>query len=92
MRNTSIMDPSSEKGPVPSTDSQPSSTEEAGAFEPVNVTSVAASNRLQRFANRLDAMAGVEARGIERVPPELRERKVSLKDYLGVGVMWFSIK
>ncbi|KIX07147.1 uncharacterized protein Z518_05124 [Rhinocladiella mackenziei CBS 650.93] len=81
----------SEKTPLPTAGTPPSSTIEQGTYEDRNLTAIPASNRLQRFANRLDALAGVESRGIERVPGELRERKMGLVDYFGVGVMWFSI-
>jgi hypothetical protein len=85
-----------EKAAQPTTGSTPvSSTREEGIYEDHNVTAIpttTASTKLQRFANRLEDLAGVESRGIERVPPELRERKMALADYLGIGVMWFSIK
>lgn len=45
------------------------------------------TNRLQRWANKLDAIAGVEARGIERIPPELRERQMAVKDYVQMFTM-----
>ncbi|KIX98734.1 uncharacterized protein Z520_05195 [Fonsecaea multimorphosa CBS 102226] len=75
---------------VPAKDARLSTTEQGVCID-YNVTSVLATNRLQRFANRLDAAVGVEARGIERVDPEARNQKCTLSDYLAVGVMWFSI-
>jgi hypothetical protein len=45
------------------------------------------TNKLQRWANKLDRIAGVEARGIERIPPELRERKMAMKDYVRMFTM-----
>lgn len=45
------------------------------------------TNKLQRWANRLDALAGVEARGIERIPDELRERKMTFRDYTHMFTM-----
>lgn len=56
------------------------STVELGISQPVNA--------LQRFCNRLDAVCGVEARGIERIPEELREREMSLKDYIHMFTMY----
>jgi hypothetical protein len=56
------------------------STVELGISQPVNA--------LQRFCNRLDAVCGVEARGIERIPEELRERDMSLKDYIHMYTMY----
>lgn len=56
-----------------------SSTVELGISGPVNA--------LQRFCNKLDAVCGVEARGIERIPEEIRERDMSLKDYIHMYTM-----
>jgi hypothetical protein len=55
------------------------STVELGISNPVNA--------LQRFCNRLDAVCGVEARGIERIPEALRERKLTYRDYLYMFTM-----
>jgi hypothetical protein len=44
-------------------------------------------NALQRFCNRLDAVCGVEARGIERIPEALRERNLTYRDYLHMFTM-----
>lgn len=55
------------------------STVELGISQPANA--------LQRFCNKLDAVCGVEARGIERIPEELRERNMSLKDYIHMYTM-----
>jgi hypothetical protein len=46
------------------------------------------TNRLERWANKLDVLAGVEARGIERIPEELRERKMALGDYVHMFTMY----
>jgi len=59
------------------------STVELGISHPVNA--------LQRFCNRLDAVCGVEARGIERIPEELRERDMALKDYIHMFTMYVSL-
>lgn len=56
------------------------STIELGISQPVNA--------LQRFCNKLDAVCGVEARGIERIPEELRERPMALKDYIHMYTMY----
>ena len=61
-----------------SSDDSPS-TVELGISNPVNA--------LQRFCNRLDAVCGVEARGIERIPEALREREISYRDYLHMFTM-----
>ena len=54
-------------------------TVELGISEPVNA--------LQRFCNRLDAVCGVEARGIERIPEEIRERDMTYRDYIHMFTM-----
>ncbi|KAJ4291041.1 Vitamin B6 transporter [Kalmusia sp. IMI 367209] len=54
--------------------------EQMGISEPVN--------RLERWANKLDALAGVEARGIERIPEEVRERTLSIRDYLQMFIIF----
>jgi len=46
--------------------------------------------KLQRFTNRLEALAGVEARGIQRVPPEQKSGRATFSDYLQVFLVWFS--
>lgn len=48
------------------------------------------TSKLQRLANRLETIAGIEARGIERVPESERERKYAAKDYLYMAMIWFS--
>ncbi|RDW62428.1 hypothetical protein BP6252_11861 [Coleophoma cylindrospora] len=53
-------------------------------------TTPEALNLLQRYANKLDAIVGLEARGIERVPDELRRRKPAVWDYFQMGIIWFS--
>jgi len=59
-------------------------TVELGISEPVNA--------LQRFCNRLDAVCGVEARGIERIPEEIRERDMSYRDYIHMFTMYVIVK
>jgi hypothetical protein len=54
-------------------------TLEIGTSDPVNA--------LQRFCNRLDAVCGVESRGIERIPEEMRERDMTYRDYLHMFTM-----
>ncbi|KIW16585.1 hypothetical protein PV08_03773 [Exophiala spinifera] len=48
------------------------------------------SNFAQRWALKLEQLAGVEARGVERVPEAIRAPHASLKDYLQMCVIWFS--
>lgn len=45
------------------------------------------TDNIQRWCNKLDALCGMEARGIERIPEELRAREMSYKDYLNMFVM-----
>lgn len=61
------------------TSSVNAATIELGISEPENF--------LQRFCNRLDALCGVEARGIERIPEEIRERDMTYRDYIHMFTM-----
>ena len=61
------------------TSSVNAATIELGISEP--------ENALQRFCNRLDALCGVEARGIERIPEEIRERDMTYRDYIHMFTM-----
>lgn len=66
---------------------------DAGADERAHLMDsygLAGNTKLQRLANRLEALAGVEARGIQRVPPELKSRKATFADYFQVFLVWFS--
>ena len=66
----------------------------SGDVESVDATAIdptATTTKLQRLCNRLDAATGVEARGIERVPDALRNRKISTRDYVNMGLVWLSI-
>jgi hypothetical protein len=52
-----------------------------GTTEDVDLAAIPKpTSKLQRLANRLEAMVGIEARGIERVPESERERKYAAKD------------
>lgn len=56
-----------------------------------DATVIEAENGLQRWANKLDRIAGVEARGIGRVPEDVRERAVTARDYIHMFTIWFSM-
>jgi hypothetical protein len=74
-------------------DTAPSSSSniQLGTTEDVDLAAIPRpTSKLQRLANRLEAIAGIEARGIERVPESERERKYAAKDYLDVAMTWFS--
>ncbi|KAJ9144494.1 Purine-cytosine permease [Pleurostoma richardsiae] len=47
-------------------------------------------NKFQRWALHLEEKLGLEARGIERVPEEVRARKTATGDYIQMGLIWFS--
>lgn len=49
------------------------------------------SNKLLHWANILVRLTGAEARGIERVEESLRTAKVTVKGYIDMGLMWFSV-
>ncbi|KIW96771.1 uncharacterized protein Z519_02162 [Cladophialophora bantiana CBS 173.52] len=48
------------------------------------------NNRFQRWALRLETLARMEARGIERVPETLKAEKVTMGDYVQMCLVWFS--
>jgi hypothetical protein len=47
-------------------------------------------NSFQRWALKLETKMGLEARGIERVPEELRAKQTRPRDYVQMGIIWFS--
>ncbi|KAI1102497.1 hypothetical protein F4804DRAFT_343204 [Jackrogersella minutella] len=47
-------------------------------------------SRLEKLANRLDELIGVEARGIQQVPESMRSGKPTAKDYFWMWSIWFS--
>jgi hypothetical protein len=62
-----------------------------GTTEDVDLAAIPKStSKLQRLANRLEAIVDIEARGIERVPESERERKYAAKAYLYMAMIWFS--
>lgn len=69
------------------TSPSPSSVEEGH----IDATEIQAENGLQRWANRIDKLAGVEARGIGRVPEDVRDRPVTAADYIHMFTIWFSM-
>lgn len=56
-----------------------------------DATTIEAENVLQRWANKLDNIVGIEARGIGRVTEDLRERQVTARDYIHMFTIWFSM-
>ncbi|RFU32284.1 hypothetical protein B7463_g4062, partial [Scytalidium lignicola] len=62
---------------------------ESGATEEVLGT-FAPPTKLRGVANWLQTRASIEARGIERVPESLRQRKASFKDLAQIAIVWFS--
>ncbi|EXJ81946.1 hypothetical protein A1O1_08013 [Capronia coronata CBS 617.96] len=49
------------------------------------------TSKLAKLSARIEGLAGIETRGIERVPDEERQGKASLKDYMHMFQMWFGI-
>lgn len=63
---------------------------EGGVIHEGTYTDIPAPNTFQRYVNKLESLAGVEARGIERVTEEERVTKTRLADYLQMALIWFS--
>ena len=82
-RNYSTM--SNEKNPVEFDKGDATSTMDAATVE-LGISRP--QNAMERFCNRLDTICGVEARGIERIPEELRERDMAFSDYLHMFTMY----
>ena len=61
-----------------------------GTVEGVGLFQSSGDNRMQRFVNNLSTTIGREARGIERVPEELRAANITFSNYLQMAVIWFS--
>ena len=78
---------SNEKSPGSITDMEKGLPLDDNATEVVQMGISEPVNGLERWANKLDAWAGIEARGIDRIPEELRERPLSTKDYLQMFIM-----
>jgi hypothetical protein len=68
-----------------------SSIQEGTVDHTIAATGNQPENSMQRWANRIDRLAGVEARGIARVPDDERERPVSTGEYLHMFIIWFSM-
>jgi hypothetical protein len=82
-----------EKGPAftPAAPSDISADGNIGEVSDVdNLAIPSPTNGFQRFANKLDSLMGVEARGIERVPEAARMGKASVSNYLQMAMIWFS--
>lgn len=47
-------------------------------------------NRFQKWSALMERAVGLEARGIEQVPEDIRMNKMSLGDYVQMGLIWFS--
>ena len=75
-----------EKRPQPCASSQEVPATETGFVDEVLLP----HNSFQRWAVRLETNIGLEARGVERVPEELRAKKTVVGDYIQMGLIWFS--
>lgn len=63
---------------------------EGGVVHEGTYTDIPAPNVAQRYINKLEAMAGMESRGIERVTEEERATRTELIDYIQMSLIWFS--
>ena len=59
-------------------------------FDPPVEPSVPVPGRLTQLNARIESLAGLEARGIARVPPEERHG-CSVMGYMQMALLWFSI-
>ena len=70
--------------PETTTPERPTHSSEQFVISPVSVPS-----RLARWNHRIENLAGLEARGIARVPPEERQQ-ASFLGYAQMAMLWFS--
>jgi hypothetical protein len=47
-------------------------------------------NKMKRWVDRLESLAGIEARGIERVPDNIKAEKTTTGDYVQMCLIWLS--
>lgn len=47
-------------------------------------------NRMQKWVDKLESLAGIEARGIERVPDSIKAEKTTTEDYVQMCLIWLS--
>ncbi|KAJ5133075.1 hypothetical protein N7526_004440 [Penicillium atrosanguineum] len=47
-------------------------------------------NTMERWVNKLESLAGIEARGIERVPESIKAEKTTTGDYVQMCLIWLS--
>ena len=59
------------------------------SFEQSVVSPISNSSRLARWNSKIEGLAGLEARGIARVPPEERQQG-SVLGYAQMAMLWFS--
>jgi hypothetical protein len=80
-----------EKLPSAAADSLPQSEVDVGVGLVDQTHVPQPSNWVGKLSERLEALAGLETRGIERVPEEARRGKMAAKTYLEIFSMWFGI-
>ncbi|KAJ5898310.1 hypothetical protein N7504_008598 [Penicillium tannophilum] len=47
-------------------------------------------NKMQKWVDKLESLAGIEARGIERVPNSIKAEKTTTGDYVQMCLIWLS--
>ena len=73
----------------PDTTNAPSSLDSSSDRE-IPPTPVVLKGRIGRWNDRIESLAGLEARGIKRVLPE-EKRDVSIRGYVQMFLLWFGI-
>lgn len=76
---------------TPTNASTRSASVAAGTVDVTAIPEDEVTNNWQRLANKLGAIIGAEARGIERVDESLRLAKTTLKEYYETAAIWFSV-
>ena len=54
------------------------------------LAAVRSENKMQRWFDKLESLAGIEARCIERVPESIKAEKTTTNDYVQMCLIWLS--
>ena len=56
----------------------------------VGASYVLPTNTMQKWVDKLESLAGIEARGIGRVPDSIKAEKTTTEDYVQMCLIWLS--
>lgn len=56
----------------------------------IGASYVLPGNAIQKWVHNLESLAGIEVRGIERVPDSIKAEKTTTEDYVQMCLIWLS--